>query len=152
MIPAIIAAKIKNGQILILSATAPDTIATASIVSGAVAERIKIWPFFIFAAIMAGIIYPISMGWQWGGGWLATSGFSDFAGSTLVHACGGAAALAGVIVLGAREGRFNKKGETKSLVPFAASSIPLVTLGTFLCLVGLDLMVSVNLLWEHLMM
>ena len=110
--------------------------ATASIVSGAVAERIKIWPFFIFSAIMAGIIYPISMGWQWGGGWLATSGFSDFAGSTLVHACGGAAALAGVIVLGAREGRFSKKGETKSLVPFAASSIPLVTLGTFLLWFG----------------
>ncbi|MBD1138953.1 ammonium transporter [Pelagibacterales bacterium SAG-MED46] len=110
--------------------------ATASIVSGAVAERIKIWPFFIFAAIMAGIIYPISMGWQWGGGWLATSGFSDFAGSTLVHACGGAAALAGVMVLGAREGRFGKKGESKSLVPFAASSIPLVTLGTFLLWFG----------------
>ena len=105
--------------------------ATVSIVSGAVAERIKIWPFFIFSAVMAAFIYPISMGWQWGGGWLATSGFSDFAGSTLVHACGGAAALAGVIVLGAREGRFGKKGETKSLVPFAASSIPLVTLGTF---------------------
>ena len=110
--------------------------ATASIVSGAVAERIKIWPFFIFSAIMAGVIYPISMGWQWGGGWLATSGFSDFAGSTLVHACGGAAALAGVMVLGAREGRFGKKGESKSLVPFAASSIPLVTLGTFLLWFG----------------
>ena len=62
--------------------------ATVSIVSGAVAERIKIWPFFIFATLMGGFIYPISMGWQWGGGWLATSGFSDFAGSTLVHACG----------------------------------------------------------------
>jgi Amt family ammonium transporter len=110
--------------------------ATVSIVSGAVAERIKIWPFFIFAVAMSGIIYPISMGWQWGGGWLATSGFSDFAGSTLVHACGGAAALAGVIVLGAREGRFGKKGEKKSLVPFAASSIPLVTLGTFLLWFG----------------
>ena len=110
--------------------------ATASIVSGAVAERIKIWPFFIFAAIMAGFIYPISMGWQWGGGWLAVAGFSDFAGSTLVHACGGAAALAGVIVLGAREGRFNLKGQAKSLVPFAASSIPLVTLGTFLLWFG----------------
>ena len=61
--------------------------ATVSIVSGAVAERIKIWPFFIFSAIMAAFIYPISMGWQWGGGWLATAGFSDFAGSTLVHAC-----------------------------------------------------------------
>ena len=110
--------------------------ATASIVSGAVAERIKIWPFFIFAAIMAGVIYPISMGWQWGGGWLATSGFSDFAGSTLVHACGGAAALAGVIVLGAREGRFGSRGEKKSMQPFAASSIPLVTLGTFLLWFG----------------
>ena len=110
--------------------------ATVSIVSGAVAERIKIWPFFIFSAIMAAFIYPISMGWQWGGGWLATAGFSDFAGSTLVNACGGAAALAGVIVLGARAGRFGKKGETKSLVPFAASSIPLVTLGTFLLWFG----------------
>tara|TARA_B100001996_G_scaffold359176_1_gene324245 strand:- start:457 stop:1755 length:1299 start_codon:yes stop_codon:yes gene_type:complete len=110
--------------------------ATVSIVSGSVAERIKIWPFFIFAVVMAGLIYPISMGWQWGGGWLSTSGFSDFAGSTLVHACGGAAALAGIIVLGAREGRFGAKGEKKSLVPFAASSIPLVTLGTFLLWFG----------------
>ena len=110
--------------------------ATVSIVSGAVAERIKIWPFFIFSAIMAAFIYPISMGWQWGGGWLATAGFSDFAGSTLVHACGGSAALAGVIVLGARAGRIGKRGETKSLVPFAASSIPLVTLGTFLLWFG----------------
>ena len=110
--------------------------ATVSIVSGAVAERIKIWPFFFFAAIMAGFIYPISMGWQWGGGWLSVAGFSDFAGSTLVHACGGAAALAGVIVLGAREGRFGVKGEKKSMVPFAASSIPLVTLGTFLLWFG----------------
>jgi len=110
--------------------------ATVSIVSGAVAERIKIWPFFFFAAIMAGFIYPISMGWQWGGGWLSVVGFSDFAGSTLVHACGGAAALAGVIVLGAREGRFGAKGEKKSMVPFAASSIPLVTLGTFLLWFG----------------
>ena len=110
--------------------------ATVSIVSGAVAERIKIWPFFFFAAIMAGFIYPISMGWQWGGGWLSVAGFSDFAGSTLVHACGGAAALAGVIVLGAREGRFGVKGEKKSMIPFAASSIPLVTLGTFLLWFG----------------
>ena len=110
--------------------------ATVSIVSGAVAERIKIWPFFIFAVVMAGFIYPVSMGWQWGGGWLSSAGFSDFAGSTLVHACGGAAALAGVIVLGAREGRFGIKGEKKSLVPFAASSIPLVTLGTFLLWFG----------------
>jgi len=110
--------------------------ATVSIVSGAVAERIKIWPFFIFAFLMSGFIYPISMGWQWGGGWLAASGFSDFAGSTLVHACGGAAALAGVMVLGARDGRFSKSGEPKTLEPFAASSIPLVTLGTFLLWFG----------------
>ena len=85
---------------------------------------------------MAGFIYPVSMGWQWGGGWLSSSGFSDFAGSTLVHACGGSAALAGVIVLGSRRGRFGAKGEKKSLVPFAASSIPLVTLGTFLLWFG----------------
>ena len=110
--------------------------ATASIVSGAVAERIKIWPFFIFAAIMAGVIYPISMGWQWGGGWLSTAGFSDFAGSTLVHACGGAAALAGVIVLGPRSGRFSSRGGKRVMIPFAASSIPLVTLGTFLLWFG----------------
>ena len=110
--------------------------ATVSIVSRAVAERIKIWPFFVFAVAMAGIIYPISMGWQWGGGWLSTAGFSDFAGSTIVHACGGAAALAGVIVLGARAGRFTSKGGKRVMVPFAASSIPLTTLGTFLLWFG----------------
>ena len=110
--------------------------ATVSIVSGAVAERIKIWPFFAFAVIMSGFIYPISMGWQWGGGWLSVAGFSDFAGSTLVHACGGAAALAGVIVLGSRAGRFTSSGGKRVMVPFAASSIPLVTLGTFLLWFG----------------
>jgi len=110
--------------------------ATASIVSGAVAERIKIWPFFIFAGILGGIIYPIQMGWQWGGGWLATLGFSDFAGSTIVHACGGAAALAGVILLGPRLGRFTDDGSPANMKPFAASSIPLVTLGTFILWMG----------------
>ena len=110
--------------------------ATASIVSGAVAERIKIWPFFIFAAILGGIIYPIQMGWQWGNGWLATLGFSDFAGSTIVHACGGAAALAGVILLGPRLGRFTDDGSPANMKPFAASSIPLVTLGTFILWMG----------------
>ena len=110
--------------------------ATVSIVSGAVAERIKIWPFFAFAVLMSGIIYPISMGWQWGGGWLSTAGFSDFAGSTLVHACGGAGALAGVMVLGARIGRFTSRGGKRIMVPFAASSIPLTTLGTFLLWFG----------------
>ncbi|MAJ23052.1 MAG: ammonium transporter [Candidatus Pelagibacter sp.] len=110
--------------------------ATCSIVSGAVAERIKIWPFLIFSAILGGFIYPISMGWQWGGGWLSTLGFSDFAGSTLVHACGGSAALAGVILLGARKGRFSAKGTVKTLEPFAASSIPLTALGTFILWMG----------------
>jgi Amt family ammonium transporter len=76
------------------------------------------------------------MGWQWVGGWLATAGFSDFAGSTLVHACGGAAALSGVIVLGSRNGRFGSKGQKISMEPFAALSIPLVTLGTFLLWFG----------------
>ena len=110
--------------------------ATVSIVSGAVAERIKIWPFFVFAVAMSGIIYPISMGWQWGKGWLYVVGFSDFAGSTLVHACGGAGALAGIMVLGARIGRFTSKGGKRVMIPFAASSIPLTTLGTFLLWFG----------------
>ncbi|WP_440692586.1 ammonium transporter [Candidatus Pelagibacter sp. HIMB1695] len=109
---------------------------TVSICSGAMAERIKLWPFFLFAAILAGIIYPIVMGWQWGGGWLAEIGFSDFAGSTLVHSTGGAAALAGIILLGARSGRFDSKGQPKALQPFAASSIPLVTIGVFILWLG----------------
>ncbi|WP_440696048.1 ammonium transporter [Candidatus Pelagibacter sp. HIMB109] len=108
---------------------------TVSIVSGALAERIKIWPFFIFAAILTGVIYPIEMGWQWGGGWLAKAGFSDFAGSTLVHAAGGAAALAGAIVLGPRLGRFARSGE-KPMPPFANSSIPQVTIGVFILWFG----------------
>jgi Amt family ammonium transporter len=109
---------------------------TVSICSGAMAERIKLWPFFLFAAILAGVIYPIVMGWQWGGGWLAEIGFSDFAGSTLVHSTGGAAALAGIILLGARNGRFDSKGNPKALKPFAASSIPLVTIGVFILWLG----------------
>ena len=106
---------------------------TVSIVSGTIAERIKIWPFFIFAAILAGIIYPIEMGWQWGGGWLSSMGFSDFAGSTLVHAAGGAAALAGAIIIGPRIGRFAADGTS---TPIPASSIPLATLGTFILWLG----------------
>ncbi len=109
---------------------------TVSIVSGAMAERIKLWPFFTFAAILSGIIYPIVMGWQWGGGWLATVGFSDFAGSTLVHSTGGAAALAGAIIIGPRLGRFTKSGSPAPLKPFAASSIPLVTIGVFILWLG----------------
>ena len=108
---------------------------TCSIVSGTLAERIKLWPFFLFAAILAGIIYPIVMGWQWGGGWLASAGFSDFAGSTLVHSTGGAAALAGALLLGPRLGRFTKSG-AGPVKPFAASSIPLVTVGVFILWLG----------------
>ena len=109
---------------------------TVSIVSGTMAERIKLWPFFVFAAILSGIIYPIVMGWQWGGGWLASIGFSDFAGSTLVHSTGGAAALAGAIIIGPRLGRFTKSGSPAPIKPFAASSIPLVTLGVFVLWLG----------------
>ena len=107
---------------------------TCSIVSGTMAERIKIWPFFLFCAVLAGIIYPIEMGWQWGGGHLAAAGFSDFAGSTLVHSAGGAAALAGAILLGPRLGRFNDGA--KPMAPFASSSIPLATLGVFILWLG----------------
>ena len=110
-------------------------VTTVSIVSGTLAERIKLWPFFLFAAILAGIIYPIVMGWQWGGGWLAKAGFSDFAGSTLVHSTGGAAALAGALLLGPRLGRFTKAGAAP-IKPFAASSIPLVTIGVFILWLG----------------
>ena len=109
---------------------------TVSIVSGTMAERIKLWPFFLFAAILTGFLYPFVMGWQWGGGWLAARGFADFAGSTLVHSTGGAAALAGAILLGPRLGRFTKKGEPAPLKPFAASSIPLVTIGVFILWLG----------------
>ena len=108
---------------------------TCSIVSGTMAERSKIWPFFLFCAILAGIIYPIEMGWQWGGGHLAAAGFSDFAGSTLVHSAGGAAALAGAILLGPRLGRFGSDG-AKPMEPFASSSIPLATLGVFILWLG----------------
>ena len=109
---------------------------TVSIVSGTLAERIKLWPFFLFAAILTGFLYPFVMGWQWGGGWLATAGFSDFAGSTLVHSTGGAAALAGAILLGPRLGRFSKSGTPSPIKPFAASSIPLVTIGVFILWLG----------------
>ena len=109
---------------------------TVSIVSGTLAERIKLWPFFLFAAILTGFLYPFVMGWQWGGGWLAARGFSDFAGSTLVHSTGGAAALAGALLLGPRLGRFSKSGVPAPIKPFAASSIPLVTIGVFILWLG----------------
>ncbi|MFA3916874.1 ammonium transporter [Ruegeria hyattellae] len=106
---------------------------TASIVSGTVAERIKLWPFFLFVIILTGIIYPIEASWQWGGGWLSEMGFSDFAGSTLVHAAGGFAALAGAIVLGPRIGKYNKDGK---VVPIPGSNLALATLGTFILWLG----------------
>ena len=106
---------------------------TASIVSGTVAERIKFWPFIIFTVVLTGIIYPIVGSWQWGGGYLAERGFSDFAGSTLVHSTGGWAALTGALILGARHGKYGKDGSIK---PMVASNIPLATLGTFILWLG----------------
>jgi Amt family ammonium transporter len=107
--------------------------ATASIVSGTVAERVKLWPFFIFVAVLTGVLYPISGSWQWGGGWLSEMGFSDFAGSTIVHSVGGWAALTGAIIIGARAGKFGADG---SVHPMPGSSIPLATLGTFILWLG----------------
>ena len=107
--------------------------ATASIVSGTIAERIKFWPFIIFTAILTGVIYPIQGSWEWGAGWLNGIGFSDFAGSTLVHSTGGWAALMGAIILGARAGKY---GENGRINPIPGSSIPLATLGTFILWFG----------------
>lgn len=106
---------------------------TASIVSGTLAERIKFWPFIIFVAILTGILYPITGSWEWGTGWLDARGFSDFAGSTLVHSVGGWAALAGAILLGARKGKYGADGK---VTPMLGSSIPLATLGTFILWMG----------------
>ena len=105
----------------------------ASIVSGTLAERIKLWPFLAFTVILTGFIYPIAGSWQWGAGWLSVMGFSDFAGSTLVHSVGGWAALAGALLLGARKGRFTADGRG---VAMPGSSIPLATLGTFILWLG----------------
>ncbi|WP_342069061.1 ammonium transporter [Yoonia algicola] len=106
--------------------------ATASIVSGALAERIKLWPFLIFVVVLTGLMYPISGSWQWGGGWLSELGFSDFAGSTIVHSVGGWAALAGALILGPRLGKY-KDGKT---VPMPGSNLALATLGTFILWLG----------------
>ena len=105
----------------------------ASIVSGALAERILIWPFFLFVVILTAFIYPIAGSWQWGGGWLSEMGFSDFAGSTLVHSVGGWAALAGAIILGSRTGKFGSDGSVKTL---PGCSLPLTTLGVFILWLG----------------
>ncbi len=106
--------------------------ATASIVSGVLAERIKLWPFLVFVVILTGIMYPISGSWQWGGGWLSEMGFSDFAGSTIVHSVGGWAALAGAIILGPRLGKY-KDGMVH---PMPGSNLALATLGTFILWLG----------------
>ncbi len=107
--------------------------ATASIVSGTIAERIKFWPFIIFTVFLTGFIYPISGSWQWGAGFLKEAGFNDFAGSTIVHSVGGWAALCGAIILGARKGKYAKDGR---VMPMLASNIPLATLGTFILWLG----------------
>ncbi|MAV86970.1 MAG: ammonium transporter [Rhodospirillaceae bacterium] len=105
----------------------------ASIVSGTLAERIKVWPFLIFVVVLSAFIYPIQASWVWGAGWLSTMGFSDFAGSTLVHSTGGWAALAGAIILGARKGKYGENGEVN---PMPGSNLPLATLGTFILWFG----------------
>ncbi len=105
----------------------------ASIVSGTLAERIRILPFLVFTVLLSALIYPIQASWVWGGGWLAGMGFSDFAGSTLVHSTGGWAALAGAIVLGARKGKYGPDG---SINPMPGANLPLATLGTFILWFG----------------
>ncbi|KIN65483.1 putative ammonium transporter, marine subtype [Sulfitobacter noctilucae] len=106
--------------------------ATASIVSGALAERIKLWPFLIFVVILTGIIYPLQASWKWGGGFLDEMGFLDFAGSTVVHSVGGWAALAGALILGPRIGKY-KDGRVN---PMPGSNLALATLGMFILWMG----------------
>lgn len=104
-----------------------------SIVSGAVAERMKLWAFLAFAVVFTSFIYPIQGFWKWGGGWLNAAGFQDFAGSGVVHMCGASAALAGVILLGARKGKYGANG---SVIPIPGANMPLATLGTFILWMG----------------
>lgn len=106
--------------------------ATASIVSGALAERIKLWPFLAFTIVLTSIIYPLQASWKWGGGFLDGLGFQDFAGSTVVHSVGGWAALTGAIILGPRIGKY-RDGK---VVPFLGSNLALATLGTFILWLG----------------
>ena len=105
----------------------------ASIVSGALAERVKLWSFFVFTLVLTGFLYPIVGAWTWGGGWLAEMGFQDFAGSTIVHGTGGAAALAGALVVGPRHNKFRRDGSVTITPP---SNIPVVTLGVFILWFG----------------
>ncbi|MBA2779800.1 ammonium transporter [Billgrantia kenyensis] len=109
-------------------------VATAmSIVSGAVAERMKLWAFLAFAVVMTGFIYPVSGYWTWGEGWLDELGFSDFAGSGIVHMAGASAALAGVLILGPRKGKYGKDG---SIHAIPGANLPLATVGTFILWMG----------------
>jgi ammonium transporter, Amt family len=107
----------------------------ASVISGSIAERMKLWPFLIFVVVLSGIIYPIQGHWSWGGSELGgiLAGFSDFAGSTIVHSVGGWAALAGVLILGARKGKYGKDGQVR---PIPGSNLTLATLGTFILWMG----------------
>ncbi|MXZ46650.1 MAG: ammonium transporter [Chloroflexi bacterium] len=105
----------------------------ASIVSGALAERVKMWTFFLFVLVLTGFIYPTVGAWTWGGGWLAELGFQDFAGSTIVHGVGGWAALAGILVVGPRLGKFRADGTPRPTPP---SNILVVTLGVFILWFG----------------
>ncbi len=107
--------------------------AVASIVSGAVAERVKLFPFLVFVVVLTGFIYPIQASWSWGEGFLDEMGFSDFAGSSIVHAAGGFAALAGVLIVGARYGKYGKDGKV-TVMP--GSNLPLATLGMFILWLG----------------
>ena len=104
-----------------------------SIISGAVAERMKLIAFLLFAVVFTGFIYPIQGSWSWGGGFLSEAGFSDFAGSGIVHMCGAVAALAGVLVLGARKGKYGPNGEINAI---PGANMPLATLGTFILWLG----------------
>ena len=106
--------------------------AAMSIVSGAVAERMKLWSFLLFAIVLTGFIYPVEGYWKWGGGFLDSLGFLDFAGSGVVHLCGASAALAGVLILGARKGKY-VGGKVKAI---PGSNLPLATLGTFILWMG----------------
>ncbi|UWQ75258.1 ammonium transporter [Leisingera sp. M658] len=106
--------------------------ATASIVSGTLAERIKLWPFLIFTIVLTSVIYPFQASWKWGGGFLEQMGFLDFAGSTVVHSVGGWAALTGALILGPRIGKY-KDGKT---IPMPGSNLALATLGTFILWMG----------------
>ena len=107
--------------------------ATASIVSGALAERIKLWPFLIFTILLTAVIYPIQASWKWGGGFLDGMGFQDFAGSTVVHSVGGWAALTGAIILGPRLGKYAQDGKVN---PIPGSNLALATLGVFILWLG----------------